>query len=437
MLLLFFATGTYTPPTPEPTPTPEVVERHTLNALTVNRKYFYYKVYTGSLLRAIWRNEVISEPNYRQVINGAEGEMVIRLARDFASYGEGKDILLNNTIKVYAVDKEAPTGRLLFNGFIFSYGPVIDGVNEYLEVVIRGQGSTLNDRILRDDSGNTTLTYNSQDPANILKDVINKFITLEAGQVGYNSSSIELTGTTVSYTFNTNTYREAIDKIVELCPKGWYWTIDSSGIIHLKAKPSTITHSFSVNKDVTYLKPERTLEDLTNEVYFVGADTGVNNLFKKKSNSQSVAAYGRKVEKIIDGRVSLTATATYIIDKVLEEKSEPQRKTVIKIIDSNGSRDKGYDLESIKVGDVVQVYQITSGGLEPTLWDNFYWDVDVWDGSLSSALTDAMQIVSLEYNPDYIVIEATSRLPEVAKRIEDINRNLESTVFQYNPSAPS
>lgn len=436
MLLLFFATGTYTPPTPTPTPEPAVT-RHTISALSVSRKYFYYKVYTGTLLRAIWRNEVLSEPSYRQSINGAEGEMVIRLARDFASYGEGEDILLNNTVKVYAVDREAPSGTLLFNGFIFSYAPTIEGDSEYLEVVIRGQGSTLSDRILRDDSGNTTLTYNSYDPATILKDVINKFITLEAGQVGFTADSIELTGTTVSYTFNTNTYREAIDKIVELCPKGWYWTIDASGIIHLKAKPSTITHSFSVNKEVTYLKPERTLEDLTNEVYFVGADNGSNNLFRKKANNQSVTAYGRKVDKVIDGRVTLSATATFIIDKILEEKSEPQRKTVIKIIDSNGSRDKGYNLESIKVGDVIQVYQITAGGLEPTVWDSFFWDVDVWDGSLSSALTDAMQIVSLEYNPDYVTIEATSRLPEVAKRIEDINRNLESTVFQYNPSAPS
>jgi len=69
-------------------------------------------------------------------------------------------------------------------------------------------------------------------------------------------------------------------------------------------------------------------------------------------------------------------------------------------------------------------------------WDQFTWDTDVWDATLTTSAADVIQILAFDYNPDAMRIEASSRLPEVAKRIEDIERNLVQNEVRDNPSSP-
>jgi hypothetical protein len=88
------------------------------------------------------------------------------------------------------------------------------------------------------------------------------------------------------------------------------------------------------------------------------------------------------------------------------------------------------------VGDTIQVKNLKYGTKGKTLWNQFFWDVDVWDSTLSYVAADVLVIVSIQYYPDYIEIEAASRLPEITRRIEDVNSTL-NTNFQANlPTAP-
>ena len=63
--------------------------------------------------------------------------------------------------------------------------------------------------------GNTTRTFNSVDPSNILKQVID-FARSRGARVDYDNSTIENTNTVVSVTFKTNTISECIDAILKL-----------------------------------------------------------------------------------------------------------------------------------------------------------------------------------------------------------------------------
>jgi hypothetical protein len=65
------------------------------------------------------------------------------------------------------------------------------------------------------------------------------------------------------------------------------------------------------------------------------------------------------------------------------------------------------------------------------------WDEDVWDQTLSYAAADNIQIQSVEYHPDYVVIEASSRLPDISKRVEDVYRNIEETQTLTTPGTPT
>lgn len=397
-------------------------------------KHYFYKVYDTDGYVETWSKEVISEPSFRSVINGGPGELIIELGRPFDNFGEDVDVRLNNRVECWCVDRENPNGILLYDGYISGYRPRVRGPQETVEVTVLGFVGQLQRMIVRDASGNTTLTYNSYDPANILKDVIDKLRTLGL-RLRYTASSVELTNTVVSYSFNANTGKECLDKILELCPVGWYWRVDTNDIIHLHPKNEMADHTFTLGLNVENLETFRRIEDLVNRVLFVGG--GSPALFRKYENTGSQETYGLYERKIVDQRVTVAATAETISQRIISNKKDPEIRSVYTIVDSNGPSGRGYDIELIKPGQTLRIRNLKTGVQNISLWDVMLWDTDVWDQTLATSAADIIQIVSIEYRPDSIVIEASSRLPEIAKRIEDVQRNLEVTQMLENPSAPS
>ena len=285
-------------------------------------------------------------------------------------------------------------------------------------------------------SNATKAAFNSYDPGNIARQ-----LTLNASQNGanitYDNTSIELTSTTVSYTFNVNTILEGIQKSTELAPKGWYWYVDyATNKLNFHEKTDLATHTFSLEKDILDAKFEKRIEDVINTIYFTGGATAGVNFFKKYQNAESVSKYGIKSLKYTDQRVTTSATADIISNSILETRSEPELRVTLEILDSNNEQGLGYDIESIKVGDTIAVRNITQTvGL--STWDVARWDEAYWDFSIYNLSSLNMQIQRIEYNQDRARIYASTIAVDVNKRIEDINRNLEQTIVASNPTAPS
>lgn len=397
-------------------------------------KYYYYKVYDDGIYNTTWSTDVISEPSFRTTINGGPGELTVELARSFDEFGEDDDVKLNNKVECYCIDKENPNGTLIYSGYISAYAPKVDKEKETVIVTILGFVAQLQRMILRDSDGNTTVAYNSYDPANILKDVVDKYRAL-GGSLNYSAESVRNTNTTVSYTFNTNTIKECLDKIIELCPVGWFWRIDATGIIYLQERNAFADHRFKLGYDVERLETFRRIEDVINRVLFIGA--GDPPLFRKYENTGSQDAYGIYEVKKVDQRVSLVDTAQLISERLILAQKDPEIRSRFTIVDSNGPSGKGYDIESVQVGETLLIKNLKAGVKTITLWDVAIWDVDVWDQTLTTSAADVIQILSVQYTPDSINIEASSRLPQIAKRVEDINRNLENSQTANNPVAPS
>jgi hypothetical protein len=282
--------------------------------------------------------------------------------------------------------------------------------------------------------GSTEVEYLSQDPSDMLRDIIDKYRSV-GGVLNYDANSIEDTNTTVSYKFSTNTVLEAINKCLDLAPSGWYWYVDySTNLVHFHPESSTPDHVFGLEKDIYDLVIEKRIEDLVNTIYFTGGipDAQTDNLYKQYSNQNSIAKYGIKAMKYIDQRVTLAATAETISNAILEKRSEPELRTTISIVDSSGG---GYDIESIRVGDVIAVRNVSQTvGL--STWDVSRWDEDYWDFNIKNLSSIQMQIQKIKYTPDIMEIYASTIAPDVSKRIEDINRNLETIQTLNNSSAP-
>ena len=408
-----------------------------IGGLDFIRKRFEYRIFDDDIFKASWTDEVINEPRFRNSINSGPGELIIRLSRAFDDFGEDDDVKLNNRVDLWVYDRQVPNGKLIYRGFISGYRPILDGNKEYVEVTALNYVFELSHYMLEDASGNTKVAYLSYDPSAILRDVIVKY-RANGGTLNYTPTSIQNTNTTVTYTFNTNTVREAIDKCVELAPEGWYWTVGTDSIIYFKPKEAVSAHKFQIGRHISKMETWRRIEDVVNKVYFTGNTTvSGTGLYRKYSNTGSIASYGMHAVNMTDGRVSITGTADIMANRMINNKKDPEIRTALTLLDNNGTYQyKGYDIESVLPGETIQILNIKQGVKTTSLWGIMIWGTDVWGATLAYTAADVIQIMSIDYTPDALAIEATSRLPDISKRIEDIDRNLTSLQVKDNPTAP-
>lgn len=431
-------------------------------------KRFYYKVYNGSdgSFNTVWHNEVMNKPSFDYNINGGHGELIIDLARKSSDFGEEDDVAIGNEVdlivafgdeememSVESVDNTKwdkfdwtdgfwdykdvqPTfkegGDKIYHGIIRSYEPFIGGDKEFVRIHLSPYIVKLGDEILKTEvDGDTTIAFASEDPTTILTDIID----YQGNDFDYSWDTVNNTGTTVSYTFKFVTYREAIDKVIQLCPPFWYWYVDANDSIWLeKTDYDTVDHELWVGKEITKISATKRTEDLVNAVYFLGG--GDPPLYNKYEISASIDKWGRREKKMKDSRVTIGATAQTMADRELNENSYPINMMTIEVVSNAIDTTRGYEIESIKPGDVLQV-QHPEMTTETTQWNLFNWDEDFWDYNLLYSLGQPMQVLNLKYDYDTATIQLSSQIKDVVKRIEDINRNKDETDSDNIPTAPS
>ncbi|MFZ3032265.1 MAG: hypothetical protein WA082_04470 [Candidatus Moraniibacteriota bacterium] len=412
-------------------------------------KRFKYDVFENDGSYITTWNDVVSDPNFSASVNGGLGETKVLLARNADDFGESDDVNFRNQVIVKCFDAADQDGVTIFNGWISGYTPVLKESSEYLEVTLMGYIQELSRVELLDDgtgiqdspvSGNTKLTYTAQEIGDILKDIIDKYNALTGvfAKVDYTISpdSIGDTATTITYTFNTVTILQAINKLVEMCPAGWYWYLDADNVIHLAEYSATPNHTFFVGKDVNEIQPYKRIENVVNVAYVIGKETAGENLFRKYERTASRDNYGRSVIFITDNRISDAGTAEKFADASLDADDEPEVRTQVVIVDENNDQGLGYDIESVHPGNVVNILNFLSKKTY-TLWGAALWNVDVWGYDISNVTATNINVVRLEYKPDRISIELSSKLPLVGNTINELRRRLELITTENNPDAAS
>lgn len=255
--------------------------------------------------------------------------------------------------------------------------------------------------------GNTTRTFNSVDPSNILKQVID-FARSRGARVDYDNSTIENTNTVVSVTFKTNTISECIDAILKLAPADWYYYYDyGENMLHFHPRPTTPTHYYTLGRDVVKLKITRTIEKLINDVLFTGGGTPA--LLIRNTDQSRINQYRRALSKQSDNRVTVQSTAQILSQSDIDQYGDPLYSGELTIV-----RVKDFRIEDVTVGEL-------SGFI------NF--------GAFVDAIK--MQNLSITYHPDKLDVTLNLLTPPVTKRIEDIKRNLALQEHANDPSAPT
>ena len=409
-------------------------------------KRFKYDVYENDGTYVSTWNDVISEPAFSAQVNGGLGEMKVVLARNADDFGESEDVTFRNQVIVKCFDDDNHDGVTIFNGWISGYTPVLNQDQEYLEITLMGYVQELSRVELIDNgsginetpaAGKTTVTYAAQEPGDILKDIIDKYNDLTGvfGKINYDLTSIEDTGVTVTYAFNTVTILQAINKIVEMCPANWYWYLDADNIIHLAEYSLTPDHTFFVGKDINEIQPYKRIENVKNVCYVIGKEVAGENLFRKYERAASITNYGRSAVFITDNRLTDADTMDKFANASLDSDDDPEVRTQVVIVDNNNSQGMGFDIELLHPGNVVNILNFLSKKTY-TLWGQALWNVDVWGYDISNVTATNINVVKLEYKPDSISLELSSQLPLVGNTISELRRRLELVTSELNPDEP-
>ncbi len=283
---------------------------------------------------------------------------------------------------------------------------------------------------INDSTGSTTKAFNSVDPSMIVRAALDDY-QLQGGYLTYDTTTVPLTGTTVSYTFKSTTVFEMLKKALELAPVDWYFYVDQgTNKFYFKQKSATPQHTFIIGKHFTKLSYEKRTNDVINVVYFTGGDIGGTNLFKTYSDPASIALYGRRLLSYSDNRVTLSATADLIAKTILLNKSAPEIRVPFEVL-------QNYPIDTIRPGDVVTFKNSKNVVTEVSTWDVGNWDEAFWDFNVFDPSTYVLQIARFGRDGDSVNATLSTIPPDVNKRMEDIGRNLEKEQTLNNPDAPT
>ena len=287
-------------------------------------------------------------------------------------------------------------------------------------------------------TGAIAIRYKNQDPSDILKDLLDRFTQAGFGGIldyGTSPATISATGTSVEIIFESISFQEAFRKVVDLCPAGWSLRVGADDKVYLSEKSSVADHSFVLGKHIAEFIPEKRIENIVNTLYFYGGEVSGERLFRKYTRSSSISNYGVCGVRVANDQVLDFATMDILAERILDNFDSPEIRVVLKIIDNNNEQGKGYDIESILVGQTCKIFNATSQA--ENKWDQSTWDTSKWDFDITNAAAILLQIQKIEYNPDYVILELSNRQPDIARRIEEINKRVVEQLVKNSPVIPS
>lgn len=256
----------------------------------------------------------------------------------------------------------------------------------------------------------TTATYNSKDPSTeMLAPIIDDY-NARGGLVTYDDADIEATGLSLSYTFITNTIYDALKKVLDMSPSGFYFYVDvGTGKLVFKKASTTPDIILTKGRHIQSLDLGFSIENVINQVLFSGGDTGGgDNLYSAYNDPDSASLYGVRLDRKSDNRVTIQGTADAIGNSTLIEYRGEQYDTTVKVTA------RTMDITQFKPG-------MTVG------FRGF--------GSFIDLLV--MQVIRLRYTPEAVELNLGTMQPRFNTQQETILRGLIAEQTVNNPSTPT
>jgi hypothetical protein len=233
-------------------------------------------------------------------------------------------------------------------------------------------------------------------------------------------NSITASGIALQYTFQAQDLLSILSTILLMLPPNFYFRCNPDNTVLLTTMNATADHIWQVGRHITNPQYSQDRTQLRNDIYL----SGNGNIFGRATGA-SVSTIGQRLYTQSDNRVTDNHTAQILARGLLNLYDQTLIRTKVRIPDYRGDNQAGlgYDIESVHVGDMVEITDTTGGGAAPgTLWDVAHWDRDVWDITLGAALNRLVPIVEITYNWDSLDVALGSLPPSRDAAIFAIQR---------------
>lgn len=253
----------------------------------------------------------------------------------------------------------------------------------------------------------TTTTYSSDDPVTEMMTGILLDYNARGGYI--TERDFQSTGLSLTYTFNQATIFDAMKKVLELSPTGYYSYIDL-GTAEMDILPISSTADFTIvkGKDINELSIVLSIEQVKNYLLFTGGPAPTTNLYRDYQDTESTGFYGIRTVARTDNRVTLAATANAIGSTFIEENAGETQETQV----------------TIPVTSMDTTLLVPGKTIGFRNFGNFIDDM-------------VLQIVRRDFTTKAVTL-TLGRLPvRMNDEIQRINRGLLNEQTANNPSAPS
>lgn len=436
---------------PEVTFTTGVLSFVTLPQVLVPKTFFYRFFSSQLVYQHSFRKEgfeVETKPEFTWKINGGMGLMGIEILAPVEDFIEWTQELANTVAVMQCVVHDSETsdkGRVLYTGVAADsrYNLTGEGFIKLDGFKYAHAGEfDLNKKQLQDISGNTRISYSNMDFGDIYRDLIDKY-QLQGALCDYTDTSIRDVGLTLSITFQNESFLDAMKRLAGFLPERWYFYIDGNNIFHLnQTNLNEPDHAVTIGKEVSSGYFTLSFADIVNDVYFNGGDTGSGFLYRKRTLQSSITQYGIRADRVSDERVTVPETADLRMEQIIRTKGQPIRYIEFTVEDGNLNR-SGYDIESLKVGDSIQVlhpslptditrYQNSAGTVGNAVYNQSFYNYDV-----NASLGVPFQIQEIKYEGNKAIIRSSDVITNQAQTIRQLQKQqlVQSTI--NSPDAPS
>lgn len=369
-------------------------------------KRYTVKVYdrAGTTFRGVYKQ--LSNYSFDATINGGVGPLRLTLPRKFDTYNDDGKVNLMDEVQLWVQDKDT-SGLKLYSGYIVNIKTGVVNGKDMVEVLCYGYVSRLG-RSLDWDGTGLQVARNSQDPSDMMEDVIDKYQTNNSEtRITYTASSIDATSTTATYQSDTKSCLESMEKIRQLAPSGWWWYVDAENILTFKATPTTATHSLIMGKDISAVMKDESAEDIINTMIFWNGlqEDDTDFISERYYSANSVTSYWESFRKQTDARITSSTTADNFGEAFVEANKDPNLQITVTVKDNNFG--KGYDIESILPGHTIKI-------------------LDTNDEDLSGNI---FLVTKIQYSPESVTLICEDRRSLTGRRLVDISRNLDEAIY--------
>lgn len=370
------------------------------------------------LLLKTW-SDIASQPNFSWALNGGLGSQQVLLPRNFGKIGEPGDsdntgdVVLGNRIvqTIFDVEAPSPAGYTLYEGIIDD--EIIKLSGEPVAITLITPDSYFSDGVVLSENN---VTFTAADPTTMAQ----YFVTNYMPGITWDPSNA-LVGQVYDQMFGADQkLGQIFDTIQKLAGGRWYYRIGPDRLFTFKYwDPSAIAdHKLIIGVHVSAsVQFEKSRLDYHQRIIVTGA-SGVRAVYTQPGYAPSIEPRDFKYS---NPAITDAASAQRIANALGEYYGEVFYETKIPVIDSNEDSTKGYNIESFKPGQTVELIN-PDFGYQPRIWgDSHIWgDGGVWGGTQFESVSRPLVIAQIDYAFTNCSLTLRNKTNSIASELVDL-----------------